>query len=152
MQHILGSISGCQRGLVTVFRHNDQPFISVMRNCKRRRCLLLREQSLSDDDGVALGTDRDIGDAAADGLLDILDILLSCLGQILPLAGTGDVALPAGHGGHDGLCVGQNGGEGEVVDLLTVQLIAGADGDKLPEANKTVIISFSSGVPVIVMP
>ena len=68
---------------------------------------------------------------AANLLFDILDIVASFDGQVFILAHAGNIAAPAGHGGHDGLCLVDDGREREVVGLFAVNLILLADGDLL---------------------
>ena len=72
---------------------------------------------------------------AADGFFDHFHVVLGGLGQVLPAADGGDILLPAGDGGQDGLGTIQQGGEGEFIRFLAIQLIADADGDFLQIAE-----------------
>ena len=48
------------------------------------------------DVSLTLGTHGDVGDLAANSLFQILNVIAGFLGQILPLAGSSDIAVPAG--------------------------------------------------------
>lgn len=62
---------------------------------------------------------------------NILNIAPRRLGQLLPAARAGDVALPAVHILDDGLRVLLQDGERKLIRLLTAELIVGAQGDLL---------------------
>ena len=65
----------------------------------------------------------------ADGPLHILYIVPGVFRQLVPAADLGDVALPAVHILDDGLGILEADRERELIGLLAVQLIVGADGD-----------------------
>ena len=70
-----------------------------------KRCLLYTSGSdVVVDVGLTLGTHGDVGDLAANSLFQILNVIAGFLGQILPLAGGSDIAVPAGQILHHGLC------------------------------------------------
>ena len=71
----------------------------------------------------------------ADGLLHILHILPGVLRQLVPAADLGDVALPAIHILDDGLGILEADRERELIGLLAVQLIVGADGNLIHVAE-----------------
>ena len=48
------------------------------------------------DISLTLGTHRDVADLAADSLFQIFHVIACFLGQVFPLAGCGDIAVPAG--------------------------------------------------------
>ena len=81
---------------------------------------------------LTLCAHRDIGDLAAHGLFQILDVVLGLLGQVFPLAGGGDVAVPAGQILHHRLCGVQSLAHGEAGSGGAVaQLVSSDHGDLL---------------------
>ena len=59
-------------------------------------------------------------------------IVARFLRQVLIAAHAGNVAVPARHGAEDGLCLRQDGREGEIVRQRAIQLILHAQRDLLP--------------------
>ena len=79
------------------------------------------------DISLTLGTHRDVGDLAADSLFQIFHVIACFLGQVFPLAGCGDIAVPAGQVLHHGLCGVQSFAHGEAGGGAAIGQLVGSD-------------------------